>query len=265
MLSNNKPMEEKLKAFERLLLIMDDLREKCPWDRKQTMDSLRHLTVEETYELSDAIIENDLKGIKEEIGDLLLHMVFYSKIGDEKNAFNIADVLNGICDKLVARHPHIYGNIKIEDEAEVLQNWEKLKLKEGKKSVLEGVPNSLPAMVKAFRVQDKVKQIGFEWDEADEALDKVYEELDELKNAVINQSQKEKEKELGDVLFSVINYARYLNIDAERALELTNKKFIKRFQWMETKAANDNKKLQDMTLAEMDVLWNKAKQEITAE
>lgn len=255
-------MEEKLKAFERLLLIMEDLREKCPWDRKQTMDSLRHLTVEETYELSDAIIENDLKGIKEEIGDIMLHMVFYSKIGSEKNAFDIADVLNGICDKLVNRHPHIYGSETVADEAEVLQNWEKLKLKEGKKSVLEGVPNSLPAMVKAYRVQDKVKQIGFEWDEADEALDKVYEELDELKVAVRENHSEEKEKELGDVLFSVINYARYLNIDAERALEITNKKFIKRFQWMEKEAASNNQKLQDMSLAEMDILWNKAKKKL---
>lgn len=255
-------MEEKLKAFERLLLIMEDLREKCPWDRKQTMDSLRHLTVEETYELSDAIIENDLNGIKEEIGDLMLHMVFYSKIGSEKNAFDIADVLNGICDKLVNRHPHIYGTETVTDEAEVLQNWEKLKLKEGKKSVLEGVPNSLPAMVKAYRVQDKVKQIGFEWDEADEALEKVYEELDELKVAVKEDQSEEKEKELGDVLFSVINYARYLNIDAERALEITNKKFIKRFQWMENEAASNNQKLQDMSLEEMDILWNKAKKKL---
>jgi XTP/dITP diphosphohydrolase len=257
-------MEEKLKAFERLLLIMDDLRAQCPWDRKQTMDSLRHLTVEETYELSDAIIDKDTKGIKEELGDLLLHMVFYAKIGEEQNAFNMADVLNGICDKLIKRHPHIYGDEKVADEAEVLQNWEKLKLKEGKKSVLEGVPKSLPAMIKAYRVQDKVKQIGFEWDEANEALEKVYEELDELKEAVSDNQLVEAEKEIGDVLFSVINYARYLNIDAERALELTNKKFIQRFQWMENKAAEDHKLLQDMSLAEMDVLWNLAKTKLKA-
>jgi XTP/dITP diphosphohydrolase len=257
-------MEEKLKAFKRLLLIMDDLRAQCPWDRKQTMDSLRHLTVEETYELSDAIIDKDIKGIKEELGDLLLHMVFYAKIGEEQNAFNMADVLNGICDKLIKRHPHIYGDEKVADEAEVLQNWEKLKLKEGKKSVLEGVPKSLPAMIKAYRVQDKVKQIGFEWDEANEALEKVYEELDELKEAVSDNQLVEAEKEIGDVLFSVINYARYLNIDAERALELTNKKFIQRFQWMENKAAEDHKLLQDMSLAEMDVLWNLAKTKLKA-
>jgi XTP/dITP diphosphohydrolase len=257
-------MEEKLKAFERLLLIMDDLRAQCPWDRKQTMDSLRHLTVEETYELSDAIIDKDIKGIKEELGDLLLHMVFYAKIGEEQNAFNMADVLNGICDKLIKRHPHIYGDEKVADEAEVLQNWEKLKLKEGKKSVLEGVPKSLPAMIKAYRVQDKVKQIGFEWDEANEALEKVYEELDELKEAVSDNQLVEAENEIGDVLFSVINYARYLNIDAERALELTNKKFIQRFQWMENKAAEDHKLLQDMSLAEMDVLWNLAKTKLKA-
>jgi XTP/dITP diphosphohydrolase len=255
-------MEEKLKAFERLLLIMDDLRAQCPWDRKQTMDSLRHLTVEETYELSDAIIDKDLKGVKEELGDILLHMVFYAKIGEEQNAFNMADVLNGICDKLIQRHPHIYGDEKVADEAEVLQNWEKLKLKEGKKSVLEGVPKSLPAMIKAYRVQDKVKQIGFEWDEANEALDKVYEELEELKEAVSDNRLDEAEKEIGDVLFSVINYARYLNIEAERALELTNKKFIQRFQWMENKAAEEHKLLQDMNLAEMDVLWNMAKMKL---
>ena len=257
-------MEEKLKAFERLLNVMDDLREKCPWDKKQTIESLRHLTIEETYELSDAIIDKDMKGIKEELGDLLLHMVFYAKIGEEKDEFNIADVLNSICEKLIFRHPHIYGDVKVENEEEVKRNWEQLKLKEGKKSVLEGVPRSLPAMVKAHRLQEKVKQVGFEWDEAGGAMDKLMEEMDELKEVSLELNQEEMEKEIGDVLFSVINYARYKNIDADKALELTNKKFITRFRWMEDKAAQREKHLQDMTLAEMDVLWTQAKKSLAS-
>ncbi len=257
-------MEEKLKAFKRLLEVMDDLREKCPWDKKQTIDSLRYLTVEETYELSDAIIDKDMKGIKEELGDIMLHMVFYSKIGEEQNAFDIADVLNGVCEKLIFRHPHIYGDVKVENEEDVKRNWEQLKLKEGKKSVLEGVPRSLPAMVKAHRLQEKVKQVGFEWDEADGALDKLFEEMNELKEARNVNNKTEMENELGDVLFSVINYARYLDIDAEKALELTNKKFIARFRWMEEKATQEKKLLQDMTLAEMDALWTQAKKSLIA-
>jgi len=257
-------VEEKLKAFGRLLEIMDDLREKCPWDRKQTMDSLRYLTIEETYELSDAIIDKDLKGVKEELGDIMLHMVFYSKIGEEQKAFDVADVLHAVCDKLVHRHPHIYGDVEVADEEEVKKNWEKLKLKEGKKSVLEGVPRSLPAMVKAYRVQQKVKQLGFQWKDASGALDKVEEEMTEMKEAYREKEHDELEKELGDVLFSIINFARYMEIDAEKALELTNKKFIARFQWMEVAAAKDNLQLHDMTLAEMDVLWNKAKEILPA-
>ncbi|MEZ5009863.1 MAG: nucleoside triphosphate pyrophosphohydrolase [Chitinophagales bacterium] len=255
-------MEEKLKAFERLLNVMDDLREKCPWDKKQTIDSLRYLTIEETYELSDAIIDKDMKGIKEELGDLLLHMVFYAKIGEEQKEFDIADVLNTVCEKLIFRHPHIYGDVKVENEEDVKRNWEQLKLKEGKKSVLEGVPRSLPAMVKAHRLQEKVKQVGFEWDEASGAFEKLKEEIDELEEAQLAKNQEEMEKEIGDVLFSVINYARYLKIDADKALELTNKKFIARFMWMETEALQRKKLLQNMTLAEMDVLWTEAKKSL---
>lgn len=255
-------MEEKLKAFERLLNVMDDLRAKCPWDKKQTIDSLRHLTIEETYELSDAILDQDMKGIKEELGDILLHMVFYAKIGEEKGEFNIADVLNAVCEKLIFRHPHIYGDVTVANEEEVKRNWEQLKLKEGKKSVIEGVPRSLPAMVKAYRLQEKVKQVGFEWDEASGALEKLKEEIEELEEAQLNKDQAEMEKEIGDVLFSVINYARYLKIDADKALELTNKKFMARFRWMEAAAIEQKKLLQDMTLAEMDVLWTEAKKSL---
>jgi len=257
-------VEEKLKAFERLLEIMDDLRAKCPWDMKQTMDSLRYLTIEETYELSDAIIDKDLKGVKEELGDIMLHMVFYSKIGEEQKAFDVADVLHAVCDKLVHRHPHIYGDVEVADEEEVKRNWEKLKLKEGKKSVLEGVPRSLPAMVKAYRVQQKVKQLGFEWKDASGALEKLEEEVGEMKEAYEDKDPLELERELGDVLFSIINFARYMEIDAEKALEMTNKKFIARFQWMEEAAAGDKKVLHDMSLAEMDVYWNKAKEVLPA-
>jgi XTP/dITP diphosphohydrolase len=255
-------MEKKLKAFGRLLGIMDDLREKCPWDRKQTMESLRYLTIEETYELSDAIIEKDLRGVKEELGDIMLHMVFYSRIAEEKEAFNVADVMNEVCEKLIKRHPHIYGDVVVEGEEDVKRNWEQIKLKEGKRSVLEGVPNSLPAMVKAYRVQQKVKQVGFEWEETQGALDKIEEEMTELREAFALNDGKALEKEIGDILFSIINFARYLDIDAEHALELTNKKFIARFKWMEKHAAGHQRALQDMTLEEMDMLWNEAKESL---
>ncbi len=254
---NNR--EAQLNAFDRLLDIMDDLREKCPWDRKQTLESLRHLTIEETYELGDAILENDLNEIKKELGDLLLHIVFYAKIGSEKNAFDIADVANGICDKLIDRHPHIYGDVEVADEEEVKKNWENLKLKEGKKSVLEGVPKSLPAMVKANRIQDKVAGVGFDWEEPKQVFEKLKEELGELQYEVNENNTKKIEAEFGDVLFSMINYARFLKVDPESALERTNKKFIKRFQYLEEKAKAVNKPLRDMTLAEMDVFWEEAK------
>lgn len=252
-------MEEKLKAFERLLNIMDDLREKCPWDKKQTLDSLRHLTIEETYELSDAIISNDLDELKGEIGDLMLHMVFYSKIADEKGAFDVADVLNAICDKLVHRHPHIYGDVEANTEEEVKANWEKLKLKEGKKSVLQGVPKSLPALVKAGRIQDKVKGIGFEWDEQEQVWEKVKEEMEEFQAEVRAGNQDKMEDEFGDVLFSMINYARWVNVNPEDALSRTNQKFIKRFQWMEEQIAKEGKTFDDLNLKQMDVYWEASK------
>ena len=248
-----------LAAFERLLIIMDELREKCPWDKKQTLQSLRHLTIEETYELGDAILENNLEEIKKELGDLLLHIVFYAKIGSESGAFDIADVANDICEKLISRHPHIYGDVKVADEEDVKKNWENLKLKEGKKSVLEGVPKSLPAMVKANRIQDKVAGVGFDWEAPEEVLEKVKEELGELQAEVEAGNQEKIEGELGDVFFSLINYARYLKTDPESALERTNKKFIKRFQYLEQKARENNKSLKEMTLAEMDVFWEEAK------
>ena len=246
-------MEEKLKAFERLLNIMDDLREKCPWDRKQTMESLRNLTIEETYELADAILNNDMEEVKEEIGDLMLHMVFYAKIADEKKAWNIADSLNAVCEKLIHRHPHVYGDVNVENEEEVKQNWEKLKLAEGKKSVLSGVPSSLPAMVKAYRMQEKTKQVGFEWENSDQVWEKVEEEIQEFKDA---KTKDEKEDEFGDVLFSLINYARYEGIDPETALEKVNRKFKRRFEYIEKHA---DRELEDMSLVEMDELWNQAK------
>ena len=252
--------EQKLEAFGRLLDIMDDLRAKCPWDMKQTLESLRHLTIEETYELGDAILDNDLEEIKKELGDLLLHIVFYSKIGSESNAFDIGDVANAICDKLIHRHPHIYGDVVVADEEEVKRNWEKLKLKEGKKSVLEGVPKSLPALVKASRIQEKVKAVGFDFEEAHQVWDKVQEELNELEVEVKAGNQEKMEAEFGDVLFSMINYARFLKINPEDALERTNKKFIKRFQYLESKATELGKSLSDMTLAEMDIFWEEAKQ-----
>lgn len=248
-----------LDAFERLLNIMDDLRAQCPWDKKQTMQTLRHLTIEETYELGDAILDNDLDEIKKELGDLLLHIVFYAKIGSETDSFDMADVCNEICEKLIHRHPHIYGDVEVKDEEEVKRNWEKLKLKEGKKSVLEGVPKSLPALVKASRIQDKVKGVGFDWEEPHQVWDKLQEELGELQDEVANADQDKIEAEFGDVLFSMINYARFLNVNPEDALERTNKKFIKRFQYLESKAGEIGKPLSEMTLAEMDVYWNEAK------
>jgi len=250
-------MKKKLEAFERLLIIMDELREQCPWDRKQTLQSLRNLTIEETYELADAILDEDMEEIKEEIGDIMLHMVFYAKIADEKAAFDIADSLNAVCDKLIKRHPHIYGDVKVEDEEEVKKNWEQLKLQEGKKSVLQGVPRSLPAMVKAYRMQDKTAQVGFEWENSEQVWEKVEEEINEFKDEMANGgSIEKKEEEFGDILFSLINYARFEGIDPETALEKVNKKFKKRFEYIEAKADRD---LNDMSLEEMDALWNEAK------
>ena len=254
-------MDERLKAFERLLNVMDDLREKCPWDKKQTIQSLRKLTIEETYELSDAIINNDMKGIKEEIGDVMLHLIFYSKITSETNEFDIADVLNATCEKLIFRHPHIYGDVKVADEDEVKRNWEKLKLKEGKTSILEGVPKGLPSMVKAQRIQDKVRQVGFDWEEKHQVVDKIHEELDELSEAVQNNNPVEIENEMGDVLFAVINYARLLDLDAEKSLEMTNIKFIRRFQWMEKHAASKNISIADVGIKELEKWWKLAKLE----
>ena len=248
-----------LKAIDRLLTIMNELREQCPWDRKQTLQSLRHLTIEETYELGDAILDNDLEEVKKELGDLLLHIVFYAKIGSETEDFDIADVANGICEKLISRHPHIYGDVAVEDEEDVKRNWENLKLKEGKKSVLEGVPRSLPALVKASRIQDKVAGVGFDWEEPQQVFEKLQEELAELQEEVEARDQEKIEAEFGDVMFSMINYARFLKVDAESALERTNKKFIKRFQYLEQKAKENNKALRDMTLREMDVFWEEAK------
>lgn len=254
-------MEEKLKAFERLLNIMDELREKCPWDKKQTIDSLRYLTIEETYELTDAILEKDMDKIKKELGDIMLHIVFYARIASETNKFNITDVMNSLCEKLIHRHPHIYGDVKVDNEEQVKENWEKLKMKEGgAKSVLGGVPGSLPAIVKASRIQEKARAVGFDWDNATQVWDKVNEELREFKTEVDNKSSKERiEDELGDVFFSLINYARFIDVNPEDALEKTNKKFIKRFQYLESETAKAGKKLEDMTLEEMDEYWNKAK------
>lgn len=251
--------KKQLAAFNRLLDIMDDLREKCPWDKKQTMQTLRHLTIEETYELADAILDDDLQEVKNELGDVLLHIVFYAKIGSEKNAFDIADVANSISDKLVDRHPHIYGDIEVENEEDVKRNWEQLKLKEGKKSVLEGVPKSLPAVVKANRIQDKVAGVGFDWEKPEQVWEKVQEELSELNDEIKQGNQKNIEKEFGDVLFSIINYARFIGVNPENALEKTNKKFINRFQYLEQKAKEKGTLLSEMTLAEMDVFWNESK------
>lgn len=254
-----KTREEQLKAFDRLLTIMDELREQCPWDKKQTMQTLRHLTIEETYELGDAILDSNLQEVKKELGDLLLHIVFYAKIASETNDFDIADVLHTICEKLIHRHPHIYSNVKADTEEEVKQNWEKLKLKEGNKSVLEGVPKSLPALVKASRIQEKVAGVGFDWEAPHQVWEKVQEELSEFKDEVEKSNVKAMEAEFGDVLFSLINYAKHLNINPENALERTNKKFINRFQYLEEKAKNMGKSLDEMTLKEMDVYWEEAK------
>ena len=251
-------MQNKLQAFERLLNIMDDLREKCPWDKKQTIQTLRHLTIEETYELADAILDENMNDIKEEIGDIMLHMVFYSKIASETNDFDIADSLNAVCDKLVERHPHIYGDVVAETEGEVKKNWEKIKLKSGKKSVLEGVPKSLPALVKASRIQEKARGIGFDWDNKDQVWEKVQEEIQELK-VEIDSDSSIIEDEFGDVLFSLINYARFIGVNPENALEKTNKKFIKRFQYLEVESKKDGKELSEMSLEEMDMYWEKAK------
>jgi MazG family protein len=252
-------MQNTADSFLRLVKIMDELREQCPWDKKQTIHTLRPLTLEETYELADAITDNDWKGIKEELGDMLLHILFYARIGKEEKQFELKEVIDGICEKLIFRHPHIYGDVKVTDEEEVKRNWEKLKMKEGKTSVLGGVPPSLPAMVKATRIQEKAKQVGFEWDNKEDVWKKVEEEIGELKEAIELQSQDKIDEEFGDVLFSLVNYARFLQVDAEGVLERTNKKFIYRFQQMETIAAEQGKKLSDLTLTEMDAIWNEVK------
>jgi XTP/dITP diphosphohydrolase len=258
--------QAQLAAFDRLLTIMDELRAQCPWDRKQTMESLRHLTIEETYELSDAILEADLSEVKKELGDVMLHLVFYSKIASETGAFDVADVLNGICDKLIARHPHIYGDTKADTEEQVKQNWEQLKLKEGNRSVLAGVPASLPALVKAMRIQEKARGAGFDWEEKEQVWEKVREEMEEFQQE-FNASEagtidtSKAEGEFGDLLFSLVNYARFIDINPETALERTNKKFIRRFQYLEKRAKEQGKALHDMTLGEMDVFWEEAKTE----
>lgn len=259
-LSNPDPKRQaKLQAFDRLLTIMDELRENCPWDKKQTMETLRHLTIEETYELGDAILENDLEEIKKELGDLMLHLVFYSRIGSEQGAFDVADVLNQVCDKLIRRHPHIYGDVKAEDEKAVKENWEKIKLAEKKdNTVLGGVPASLPAMVKAMRIQEKAKGAGFDWDNQEQVWEKVQEELAEFKSELDTDPEKAK-SEFGDLLFSLINYSRFIEINPEEALERTNKKFIRRFTFLEQEARKEGKSLHDMTLEEMDVYWERAK------
>lgn len=259
--SSDMRRSEKLQAFDRLLTIMDELRENCPWDRKQTMESLRHLTIEETYELSDAILENNLEDIKKELGDLMLHNVFYARIASEQGAFDIADVLHAVCDKLIERHPHIYGDVVAEDEHTVKANWEKIKLSAGNKSVLEGVPQSLPALVKAMRIQDKARGVGFDWERPEQVWGKVKEELKEFEEAVIHPDPDRQKimAEFGDLLFSLVNYARFCGIDPEEALERTNKKFIRRFSYLEQETAKVGKKLSDMTLAEMDIYWEAAK------
>ncbi len=254
--------EEKLRAFDRLLTIMDELRENCPWDKKQTMESLRHLTIEETYELADAILNNNMDEIKKELGDLMLHNVFYARIASEQGAFDVTDVLNAICDKLIERHPHIYGNVVAEDEQTVKANWEKLKLRGGSKSVLAGVPQSLPALVKTMRIQDKARGVGFDWEKPEQVWEKVQEELGELQEAAqaADADKRKIMEEFGDLLFSLVNYARFIGVDPEEALERTNKKFISRFTYLESEAAKDGKKLSEMTLSEMDHYWERAKQ-----
>ena len=255
-------MDVRLQAFERLLNIMDDLRAKCPWDKKQTLESLRYLSIEEMYELSDAILDKEMQEVKKELGDIMLHLVFYAKIASENKHFNITDVLNGICDKLVHRHPHIYGNIEATTEEEVRKNWEKIKLKEGKKSVLEGVPRSLPAMVKAIRIQEKVRGVGFDWDDSEQVWEKVQEELQELKMEIKVGDKAKTEQEFGDLLFSLINYSRFIDINPEDALERTNKKFIQRFQQMEAILNEEGKELSEMVLSEMNMYWERTKKTI---
>jgi XTP/dITP diphosphohydrolase len=251
---------EKLKAFGKLLKIMDELRAQCPWDKEQTFESLRHLTIEETYELSEAILDKDIDSIKKELGDLMLHLVFYAKIGSETGNFDFGDVLNYISEKLIFRHPHIYGDVKVKDARNVKDNWEKLKLNEGRESVLSGVPMSLPPLVKAYRIQEKAKGVGFDWEKPEQVWDKVMEELEELKHEVESGGSKDKmEQELGDLIFAIVNYARFINVNPEDALEKTNKKFIKRFQHLESKAKETGQSLKNMTLAEMDVFWEEAK------
>jgi XTP/dITP diphosphohydrolase len=247
-------------SFERLIDIMNELREKCPWDKKQTIESLRQLTLEETYELTEAISEKNWKSIKEELGDLLLHIVFYTKIANEENQFNMSNVIDEICNKLITRHPHIYGNVKVENDEDVKRNWEKLKLKEGKKSAFSGVPKALPSLVKAMRLQEKAKQVGFEWETKEQVWQKVEEEITELKEAIELQDQNKVEDEFGDVVFSLVNFARFLNVDAENALERTNKKFIDRFTQMEQAALASGKSLNELTLEQMDAIWNEIKQ-----
>lgn len=254
-------MQSTADSFLRLVKIMDELREQCPWDKKQTIHTLRPLTIEETYELADAITDNDWKGVKEELGDLMLHLLFYARIGKEEKQFELKEVIDGICEKLIFRHPHIYGDVKVNDEEDVKRNWEKLKLKEGKKSVLGGVPTSLPAVVKATRIQEKAKQVGFEWENKEDVWKKVEEEIGELKEAIDLDSKEKIDEEFGDVLFSMINYARFLQVDAEGVLERTNKKFIDRFQQMEAIAETQGKKLSDLTLEEMDAIWNEVKKQ----
>ena len=256
-------MQNTADSFLRLVKIMDELREKCPWDKKQTIHTLRSMTLEETYELADAITDNDWKGIREELGDLLLHILFYSKIGVEEEKFTLEEVITGISEKLIIRHPHIYGDVKVTDEEDVKRNWERIKIKEGKKSVLSGVPPSLPAVVKATRIQEKAKQVGFEWENKDDVWKKVEEEMQELQEAIAEKDQEHIEEEFGDVLFSLINYARFLQVDAEGVLEKTNKKFIRRFQQMESIAKESGKSLTEMNLEEMDAIWNKVKKQNT--
>jgi XTP/dITP diphosphohydrolase len=255
-------MSELSDSFLALVKIMDELREQCPWDKKQTIQTLRPLTIEETYELADAITDNDWKGVKEELGDIMLHLLFYAKIGSEQQQFTLQEVLEGISAKLIHRHPHIYGDVKVQDEEEVKRNWEKLKMKEGKKSVLGGVPTSLPAIVKATRIQEKAKQVGFEWDNKEDVWKKVQEEMEELQEAIETKNKEDVEEEFGDVLFSLANYARFLQVDAEGALEKTNKKFIRRFQEMESIALASGKELTTMSLDEMDQIWNQVKQQM---
>lgn len=253
-------MKPELEAFDRLLNIMDELRSKCPWDKKQTIESLRYLTIEETYELSDAIIEGDIKGVSKELGDLMLHLVFYSKIGSETGDFNITDVLNGICEKLIQRHPHIFGDVVVKDAEDVKNNWEKIKLKSGEKSVLAGVPKSLPAVVKAYRMQEKARGVGFDWENTDQVWNKVLEEMGELRHEIDTNAEVSKiEDEFGDLMFALINYSRFIGVNPEDALEKTNKKFIHRFNYLEKKTKEAGRALSEMTLEEMDVYWNEAK------